>query len=146
MVHELVVLQGYLVGLGGNLWALSRDVLLYQVGPTYICCSLGDNINIFVSSSSCRCTFASSRMSASGIDLRGDLVSGSNYRLVCSIISGNNLALQYWTWFQLTSWISSHFPAGSSVVKGEFLDILQKLLFVLSMRIFKFCGVLCLTL
>ena len=65
----------------------------------------------FQSSSSCSCVLASSGMSASRIDLRrGDLVFGSSCRLVPSGISGNNFALLHCTWFQLTSWISSHFP------------------------------------
>ena len=103
-------------------------------------------LTYFWSSSSCSCAFASSGISAFGIDLRGDLVLGSSCRLVPSSISGNNFALLHCTWFQLTFWISSHFSASASVAKGEILDILQKLLFVLSMGIFKFCGVLWLTL
>ena len=71
---------------------------------------------------------------------------GSSCMLVPSGICGNNFALLHCTWFQPTSWISSHFPIGASVAKGELLDIPQKLLFVLSMGIFKFCGVLWLTL
>ena len=79
----------------------------------------------FLSRHSCSCTLASSRMSASGIDLKGDLVSGSSCRLVPSSICGNNFALPYCIWFQLTPMIPSHFPAGASVANGEHLEILQ---------------------
>ena len=100
----------------------------------------------FLSRSSCSCTLVSSGISASGIDLRGDLVLGSSCKLVPSSISGNNFAVLHCTWFQLSSWISSHFPAGTSVAIGQFLDMLQKLLFMLNIEIFRFCGVLWLTL
>ena len=67
-------------------------------------------------------------------------------RLLTSSISGNNFALLHCIWFQPTSWISSHFPASTSITKGEIMDILQKLLLALNMGIFKSCGVLWLTL
>ena len=63
-------------------------------------------------------------------------------KLVPSGISGNNFAVLSHTWFHLTFWISSHFPAGASFSIGEFLDMLQKLLFVFSIRMFRFYGVL----
>ena len=88
----------------------------------------------FWSRGSCSCTLASSGMSAFGIDLRGDLVLGSFYRLVPSSISGNNFALLHCTWFQLTSWISLHFPAGISVAKGEHLEMLQKTIVCIEYR------------
>ena len=79
----------------------------------------------FLSRSSCSCTLASSGMSASGIDLRGDLVSDSSCKLVPSDISGNNFVVLACLWFHPTSWISSCFAAGASVAIGEFLDMLK---------------------
>ena len=73
----------------------------------------------FLSRSSCSHTLASSGISASGIDLRGDLVSGSSCKLVPSGISGNSFAMLHCTWFQPTSWISSHFTAGASFAIGD---------------------------
>ena len=48
VVHELAIFQGHGVGLGDDWGALCRDVQLYQVGPTYIHCGLGDDIDVFL--------------------------------------------------------------------------------------------------
>ena len=93
-----------------------------------------------LSRSSCSHTLAFSRISASGIDLRGDLVSGYSCKLVPSSIPGYNFAVLHCTRFQPTSWISSHFPVGASVAKVEILGMLQEILFVLSIGILRFCG------
>ena len=127
MVHKITILQGHGVGLGGD-WGgpsvgLSNSIRL--VLPISV--AVWEMILMYVwSTSSCSCALASSGMSASVIDLSGALVWGSSCRLVPSGISGNNFALLHHTWLQLTSWISSHLPAGASVAKGELLDILQK--------------------
>ena len=85
-------------------------------------------------------------MSASGIGFEEDLVSGSNCKLVLCGILGSNFVVSHCSLLQLTSWISSHFPAGANVAIGEFLVMVQGLLLVLSMGMFKPCGVLWLTL
>ena len=131
---------GYSVGLVGDWRTFCRDVQLYQVSSCL--CLLQSQRQCWCTSCLEALVVAPWLLLGSGIDLRGNLVLGSNCKLVPSGISGNNFAVLHCIWFQLTSWISSHFPASDSVVIGEFQDMLQNLLFVLNIGIFRFCGVL----